>query len=245
MALSTRFGVNVYSYESDLCVGGEWFLGRRRSKRDGEVVTPVEDDMPSKEAALNEASLRADEAQNRIAGLQRDVPIALGRNIDSHRMIAGQSVEDDRDSVIKARLSGNWVSARQSNSVAYQACEELMMNFSLSDCSTKLGYAIAWSPSGSTRISQVGNVLSKVWVWKSSIFLEGDWRMQYTLHEEFGSEAIMDVCKDSHLKTSHATNTSGMNDDCICTRHRLKQPDSCSVTSIVIVQNDMTHISLQ
>ena len=28
LALASRFGVNVYSYESDLCLGGEWWIGK-------------------------------------------------------------------------------------------------------------------------------------------------------------------------------------------------------------------------
>ncbi len=30
MALSSRYGVNVYSYESELTVGGEWWIGSGR-----------------------------------------------------------------------------------------------------------------------------------------------------------------------------------------------------------------------
>lgn len=30
LALASRFGVNVYSYESDLCLGGEWWIGKGR-----------------------------------------------------------------------------------------------------------------------------------------------------------------------------------------------------------------------
>ncbi|EIW67655.1 hypothetical protein TREMEDRAFT_33247 [Tremella mesenterica DSM 1558] len=33
VAVSSRFGVNVYSYESDLSIGGEWWIGRRRGKK--------------------------------------------------------------------------------------------------------------------------------------------------------------------------------------------------------------------
>lgn len=33
LALASRFGVNVYSYESDLCLGGEWWIGTGRGRR--------------------------------------------------------------------------------------------------------------------------------------------------------------------------------------------------------------------
>jgi distribution and morphology protein 10 len=44
LALASRFGVNVYSYESDLSLGGEWWIGKGRGSwigsngKDREVV---------------------------------------------------------------------------------------------------------------------------------------------------------------------------------------------------------------
>ena len=126
MALSTRFGVNVYSYESDLSVGGDWFIGRRRSTRDSDIVTHADGERPSQEAALNEASLRTDGVQDSVAGRQLDAPIALSRNIASHPKIVGQVVDEERDSVIKARLSGNWVSRSESSRSRIELVKSLL-----------------------------------------------------------------------------------------------------------------------
>ncbi|KAK6907903.1 hypothetical protein I203_101904 [Kwoniella mangroviensis CBS 8507] len=135
VALSTRFGVNVYSYESDLAIGGEWWIGRRRGKRDitqqssasspfrsksigqdgeldGEVPTKAAEERISQFESWREASLRpaeqtvetiqdgplnVTEIKTRAGTEQTDVP-----NSDEVEAI------DDRDGVLKARLSGNW-----------------------------------------------------------------------------------------------------------------------------------------
>ncbi|RSH90765.1 Mitochondrial distribution and morphology protein 10 [Saitozyma podzolica] len=149
VALSSRFGVNVYSYESDLSIGGEWWIGRRRGKRnlptepseprdptvasarsrastsgtgDGADLrgeTEEESLRRSKLSLLGEASLRDKEVEDRKVEKQLDSPIPLARPVGSGaqgRAKEGSSasasastlaVENERDGVLKARLSGN------------------------------------------------------------------------------------------------------------------------------------------
>ena len=139
IALSTRFGVNVYSYESDLTVGGEWWIGRRRGKRDNIEVPGVIDEKLDPEVSKGglqvgstslrpgtETSLRpklVESASNTgdLAG-EIDGPFAKDRidprAIGTSKRSAPTLTEDpqsarkddeERDGVIKARLSGNWV----------------------------------------------------------------------------------------------------------------------------------------
>ncbi|WWC96393.1 hypothetical protein V866_003261 [Kwoniella sp. B9012] len=135
VALSTRFGVNVYSYESDLAIGGEWWIGRRRGKRDitqqssasspfssksirqdGELVsempTKADEERISQFESWREASLRP--AEQTIETIQ-DGPLNVTeiktRAVnDQADLTNADEVEaiDDRDGVLKARLSGNW-----------------------------------------------------------------------------------------------------------------------------------------
>jgi distribution and morphology protein 10 len=156
VALSSRFGVNVYSYESDLSIGGEWWIGRRRGKRnlpkesaertdsteasvqsrastsgtrDGADLRGETDEETlrrSKLSLLGEASLRDKEVEDRKAEKELDSPIPLTRPVGTGaqaRAKEGSSastsasaltVEDERDGVLKARLSGNSVSGRES-----------------------------------------------------------------------------------------------------------------------------------
>ncbi len=112
IALSTRFGVNVYSYESDLCIGGEWWVGRKRGKRDVEVIPPVaEPERWESRAVLDEASLRSEEVEDGRAERELDSPFPLSKGIEmkppSPSTVPVEN--EDRDGVIKARLSGNWV----------------------------------------------------------------------------------------------------------------------------------------
>jgi distribution and morphology protein 10 len=98
VAVSSRFGVNVYSYESDLSIGGEWWIGRKRGKRQVAVEPSLLEQrvLESKRMALQEASLREDQFDERVeAILPRDSP---------------PSVVEERDGVLKARISGDWVS---------------------------------------------------------------------------------------------------------------------------------------
>jgi distribution and morphology protein 10 len=118
IALSTRFGVNVYSYESDLCVGGEWWVGRRRGKQDTDSsLAPegprLEGERLGRDALLSEASLRSDEVADSRAERQLDSPIPLSKGIEKPQSPpVAQGIREDRDGVIKVRLSGNWVSSR-------------------------------------------------------------------------------------------------------------------------------------
>ena len=139
IALSTRFGVNVYSYESDLTVGGEWWIGRRRGKRDttavsGSIDEKINAEMSKGELQIGSTSLRSgmetslrptivEMASNNgdVAG-EIDGPFAKDRidprALNTSKLSAPTVTEnpqsarkddEERDGVIKARLSGNWV----------------------------------------------------------------------------------------------------------------------------------------
>lgn len=136
VALATRFGVNVYSYESDLSVGGEWWIGRRRGKRglttdaepqlDAEsrdpVVTGIEENRELTEKMAQRASLRQVTLRDEIGEdvhaekeLYSPIPVMTDVNAGelaqqiSPRLQPQQDLDDERDGVLKARLSGNWV----------------------------------------------------------------------------------------------------------------------------------------
>jgi len=98
--------VNVYSYESDLSIGGEWWIGRKRGKT--EVVQEPslleQRRLESKRAALQEASLRED------VDLAEPLP-RLPSNVES-------VVPQERDGVLKARISGDSVCSRFSLSLS-------------------------------------------------------------------------------------------------------------------------------
>ncbi|WWD18812.1 mitochondrial distribution and morphology protein 10 [Kwoniella shandongensis] len=131
VALSTRFGVNVYSYESDLSIGGEWWIGRRRGKRDSSndstptvqsSLPPFQEDAEMEERrkeleerrkALSGTSLREDEKAER----ELDSPIPLVTSATESAVSSrdvkmssqpSSGMEEDRDGVLKARLTGNW-----------------------------------------------------------------------------------------------------------------------------------------
>ncbi|AAW47220.1 MDM10, putative [Cryptococcus deneoformans JEC21] len=135
VALATRFGVNVYSYESDLSVGGEWWIGRRRGKRglttdaepqlDAEsrdpVVTGIEENRELTEKMAQRASLRQVTLRDEIGEdvhaekeLYSPIPVMTDVNAGelaqqiSPRLQPQQDLDDERDGVLKARLSGNW-----------------------------------------------------------------------------------------------------------------------------------------
>lgn len=138
VALSSRFGVNVYSYESDLCIGGEWWVPRRR-KPDAEAVHPIETNIAGQ--VLDGASLRSDEVEDAVMDKELDSPIPLTRAEPRSPVQVPVAMEDERDGVIKARLSGNWV---RSVSCMHRADTE---GGSLLACSTRQGYATALSRS--------------------------------------------------------------------------------------------------
>ncbi|OWT35787.1 mitochondrial distribution and morphology protein 10 [Cryptococcus neoformans Bt1] len=135
VALATRFGVNVYSYESDLSVGGEWWIGRRRGKRgltkdaesqlDAEsrdpVATGIEENRELAEkmaqrASLREVTLRDEVVEDGNAEKELDSPIPVMADVSAGelqqqampRSQQQQDLDDERDGVLKARLSGNW-----------------------------------------------------------------------------------------------------------------------------------------
>ncbi|OCF39242.1 mitochondrial distribution and morphology protein 10 [Kwoniella heveanensis CBS 569] len=141
VALSTRFGFNVYSYESDLAIGGEWWIGRRRGKREHHstpsTVPPVAEtgsktakrDGPEERIAQTDdwskATLRSidgDAIENERLEKELDSPSPITTSKVEIKQISRASqppsrVEpsqdvseavDERDGVLKARLSGNW-----------------------------------------------------------------------------------------------------------------------------------------
>lgn len=115
VALSTRFGVNVYSYESDLSVGGEWFIGRGRGKRDNGSATlaaPAQVASPGPQAIPANMSLRPTDTEDVTAEKRLDSPTPLNRApvASPPSQEAPAYGELDRDGVLKARMSGNWVS---------------------------------------------------------------------------------------------------------------------------------------
>lgn len=137
IALSSRYGVNVYSYESDLSIGGEWWIGRRRGKRVESGTTPglsaAVDPQPSRdswkgpgevekaqgrEAILEEGDLRRDHhALSEVPGPfahERVYPVAAPIPTPSATPELGtvestRDTAEDRDGILKAKISGNWV----------------------------------------------------------------------------------------------------------------------------------------
>jgi distribution and morphology protein 10 len=129
VALSSRFGVNIYSYESDLSVGGEWWIGRRRGKRGlGEVAEPAPQ-LPHGGPSLREDGedmqrqldspfpIKKEPIRDEVAEKRLDSPVPLiqafsraTKGVQRAHVSPTGSVESDRDGVLKARLSGNWVS---------------------------------------------------------------------------------------------------------------------------------------
>jgi distribution and morphology protein 10 len=108
VSLATRFGVNVYSYESDFALGGEWWIGRRLGRR-GPVVE------------MTAADKLIAEKRKRLGGVLREPEPELEVEHDIHEVQKQETIrslararlrpdEDDheRDGVLKARISGNW-----------------------------------------------------------------------------------------------------------------------------------------
>jgi len=108
IAVSSRFGVNVYSYESDLSIGGEWWIGRRRGKKAMEpTMTAVTDERRrEREARLQGLSLRNEEGVDRVPTA---IPIPA-RLVPTRQAADPVDTGEERDGVLKARISGNWVS---------------------------------------------------------------------------------------------------------------------------------------
>lgn len=149
LALSTRFGVNIYSYESDLVIGGEWWIGSGRGKGGFRGLVPkavksstianallspklmgedgVTSDLASRKSSLNTSDLTASTAANNVLGLEEEEMAKFGRMVNS-KMAGGRSSSlgvpaevtkgdvlvatdpDERDGVLKCRVSGTGVS---------------------------------------------------------------------------------------------------------------------------------------
>lgn len=159
VAISSRFGVNVYSYESDLSIGGEWWIGRRRGKREQSPLPSMEEQrvLENKRVALDEASLREEVVEERL-----DSPIPLttnpmpspspssglaeGTNLNGspaghgHGHAEVPSAVEERDGVLKARISGDWVSPLLSTYSHMRWCRGLRLTNSRSHYSTRLVY---------------------------------------------------------------------------------------------------------
>jgi distribution and morphology protein 10 len=84
LALASRFGVNVYSYESDLSIGGEWWIGKGRGSWIGS------------------------NGKDREA-----VPGGAG----SEPPLTVTTADQDRDGVLRAKVSGTGVSGWMRRSV--------------------------------------------------------------------------------------------------------------------------------
>lgn len=154
VTMSTRFGVNIYSYDSDFAIGGEWWVGRRGNRRAEIELSPEARLQIAKHAAIGgrlrddpeervvqtissgrsvEESVReavaegVAEATGEAEGkARRDIARAFERQKALEReralltgdeaQIAAQRRRDapvaadpnERDGVLKARLSGNW-----------------------------------------------------------------------------------------------------------------------------------------
>lgn len=110
VAVSTRFGVNVYSYESDLTIGGEWWIGRGRGKRGLEAsVVAVAKEPTEIEPNANAVTLRP----------LSDIPTEKTAQVTA--LPEPSRPAGDRDGVLKARVAGDWVSS------AYNLWQMLMI----------------------------------------------------------------------------------------------------------------------
>jgi distribution and morphology protein 10 len=175
IALASRFGVNVYSYESDLSVGGEWWIGRRRGKRavpkvDPQAVRESDEwrqpglgaEIQGREAILEEGDLRgshlAPVREMRHGREEIDGPFAKERVYPGSaarpappatvEVESSNTAEDDRDGILKAKVSGNWVRATRSASH-----RPYTLTRSLSQYCTRRGYGTASSRSGWSQTS--------------------------------------------------------------------------------------------
>jgi distribution and morphology protein 10 len=108
--------VNIYSYESDLSLGGEWWIGRKRGKRDIAVKESVRG-VEGRDARTGDgvASLR-DVADTQVRELDSPIPLKSESVsptpvvVDAAPGVGLVGSSQDRDGVLKARISGNWVS---------------------------------------------------------------------------------------------------------------------------------------
>ena len=114
IALATRFGVNLYSYESDLSIGGEWWLGSKRGKTASEesATTAEHANEQMNRQAENQITLKNEGVDDTRIGrpLESTIPVVQVFEPKTDDLLLPPLVEDNKEGVIKARLSGNWVS---------------------------------------------------------------------------------------------------------------------------------------
>jgi distribution and morphology protein 10 len=103
LALSSRYGVNVYSYESDLCVGGEWWIGSGRGKGGWRGLRGVMGDEPVEESASIVDAAKDVAHKSVDGGESRSFMQAMRSHTEPAK-------DTDRDGVLKAKIQGNGVS---------------------------------------------------------------------------------------------------------------------------------------
>lgn len=103
LALSSRYGVNVYSYESDLCVGGEWWIGSGRGKGGWRGLRGVMGEDPAAESVSTEVGSPNAERKPVDGGETRSFMQAMRSHTEPVK-------DTDRDGVLKAKIQGNGVS---------------------------------------------------------------------------------------------------------------------------------------
>lgn len=127
VSMATRFGVNVYSYESDFAIGGEWWVGRRGGRKAEVELSPEARLQIAKHAAIGgrlrdepTPTLRDEDLLNvgegkveerRGNGNGKEAKKGSEAQLEAQRRRDQRGVHADpeeRDGVLKARLSGNW-----------------------------------------------------------------------------------------------------------------------------------------
>ncbi|KAJ9125463.1 hypothetical protein QFC22_000424 [Naganishia vaughanmartiniae] len=113
LALSSRYGVNVYSYESDLCVGGEWWIGSGTGKGGWRGLRAGAAADGGDGVSTAEGLTTAD--TNHVSPIF-SLPPSTAPGGDSKSFMAAMRSHTepqgniDRDGVLKAKISGNGVS---------------------------------------------------------------------------------------------------------------------------------------
>jgi len=104
VSLATRFGVNVYSYESDFAVGGEWWIGRRLVRGPVVEMTPADKIIAEKRKQLGGVLREPEpEPEPEVEDVEKESISSLAR-----ACLRPDNGDDERDGVLKARVSGNW-----------------------------------------------------------------------------------------------------------------------------------------
>jgi distribution and morphology protein 10 len=112
--------VNVYSYESDLSFGGEWFIGRKRGKRGMDAENTGMVNVPGVDRDFEERSGRSENTLREVEDIRSerelDSPFPITTDYPETSIVPfiplTTSQTEDRDGVLKARISGNCVSFR-------------------------------------------------------------------------------------------------------------------------------------